>query len=236
MGGGALGAEEEGKTQPQYRWDSGRSRSRKEEGDHSSFLLLAQPADLWDCHAVPPPPTSAILCLHTRTVFLFVLYSFCQTTSSSPDRPLPLPPSTPAAAHSLSVTITWSKLLFFLHLNDPFLSLCYHPSSSSSSSSWNMALTGGGAGLFLHVCQVLFLLDPIPLSFPDPRIATWLFMPFSPALSFHPSIPPCCPSAVLSGVGPSLCAKVPPVYRAPDFPPTPVLIGQLRFHFLLLFF
>lgn len=28
----------------------------KKKRDHSTFLLPAQPVDLWDCHTVPPSP------------------------------------------------------------------------------------------------------------------------------------------------------------------------------------
>ncbi len=106
---------------------------------------------------------------------------------------------------------------------------------SSPPPLLNMALTGGEAGLFLHVCQVLFLLPADPPSFPDLCIAVWLCMnsaQLSVIPSFLLSLPPSLPPlGVVSGVGPSLCAKVPPVYRAPDFPPALLSIGLLWFDF-----
>lgn len=98
-----------------------------------------------------------------------------------------------------------------------------------------MALTRGEAGLFLHVCQVLSVLLPPRLSIiPGSLLDRVALHEFDPALSCHsilPSLPlPPLPSlllGVVSGVGPSLCAKVPPVYRAPDFPPALLSIGLL---------
>lgn len=100
-----------------------------------------------------------------------------------------------------------------------------------------MALTRGEAGLFLHVCQMLFLLLPTSPSFLDLcyRVALHDFSPaiFHSILLFYPS----SPLSLVSGVGPSLCAKVPPVYRAPDFPPALQLdCCGLIFFFLITFF
>lgn len=88
-------------------------------------------------------------------------------------------------------------LLHWPLLTPFFLSLLLGPSCSSpfawkiqflyiSSSPppplLNMALTGREAGLFLHVCQVLFLFHPTPLSFLDLCITMRLCMPLGPAL------------------------------------------------------
>lgn len=188
----------------------------------------------------PHPPTPspdlrrppAFLWFHTRTVFLFVLYSFCQTVSSSLDGPLLFPPSTPAAAHPLSLS-------FLSPGPRSFLSFLFS-SPPPPPPLLNTALTRGEAGLFLHVCQVLFL-PPPPLIIPGSLyhlVALHAFQPSS--LSFHPSLYPSFPSLppldVVSGVGPSLCAKVPPVYRAPDFPPALLSNGLLWFDFFFNYF
>lgn len=77
-------------------------------------------------------------------------------------------------------------------------SLLFLCSSSSSSPKHDMTW-GGRLAFSLHVCQVLSSSPP------------WI------SACRHHSIPP--PLSVVSGVGPSLCAKVPPVCRAPDVPP-----------------
>lgn len=123
----------------------------------------------------------------------------------------------PFSCFFLSLSISFS--LSFLLVQVPF-SFFF----SSPPPLLNTALTGGEAGLFLHDCQVLFL-----------HLASIIPGPLheSSTLSFHPNHPPL---GVVSGVGPSLCAKVPPVYRAPDFPPAFLSTGLLSFHFLTTFF
>lgn len=126
--------------------------------------------------------------------------------------PLLRPPS-PAAVRLRSVI--WSKLLFLIHLHHAFFfHLFFHllfllKRGINWRRGWPFPLRLSGA---LFFSSNLFYFILFFKSFPYPCITTWLCMP---ALSFHPSNPR--PSAVLSGGGgASLCAKVPPVYRAPQ--------------------
>lgn len=209
-GGGVGGRGGGGDTQPSAaaNWEEEEMKKR----DHSPFLLSAQSVDPWDFHNWTPSPNLRrpppdVLC------FLFVLYSFCQTVFLF-SRWATAPSSFYTCRRSLSSLgpSFFSSCRFLLFL--PFSTPPFSP-----PPLLNMALTGGEAGLFLHVRQVLPLLHPliIPGSLYH-RVALHAFQPSS--LSFHPpllrSLPPL---GMVSGVGPSLCAKVPPVYRAPDFPP-----------------
>lgn len=56
---GVPGEEDGGEMQPStaVKWEE---EQEKEKRDHSTFLLPAKPLDLWDCYAVPPPPTSTV--------------------------------------------------------------------------------------------------------------------------------------------------------------------------------
>lgn len=168
--------------------------------------------------AEPPPPTwdvhHQMSSVSTRTASCLCCIAFARQFSSSLDGPLLLPPTLPAAAAARS----------FLSVQVSFPS----PPFSPPPPLLNMGLTGGEAGLFLHVCQVLppFLHPSIIPGSLYHRVA------------LHASVIPSSSSpGMVSGVGPSLCAKVPPVYRAPDFPPALLFNWTIVvwFFFLLLF-
>lgn len=195
---GAKGGEEGGGTQRStaVRWEEEEKKTKR---DHSTFLLPAQPVDLWDCHTVPPPLTSDVR--QPPSASIQGLFSCLCCIAFARQFPL------------LSMGHC-SFLLLYLPLLTCSLCLFSLGPSFSSSSTWktpllfcifsspppllNMALTGGEAGLFLHVCQVLFLLPSDPPSFLDLCITVWLCMnsaQLSVIPSFLPSILPSLPSA-----------------------------------------
>lgn len=187
----AKGGEEGGGTQPNtaVKWEEEEEEEKRKRDHLPPACPACWPVGLPYCVPSPDlrrPP--AAFCFRTGTVFLFVLYSFCQTVSSSLLFPLYLP------------LLTCSLCLFSLGPSFfssstrkiPFLS--YRP--PPPPPLLNMALTGGEAGLFLHVCQVLFLLllwlSIIPGSLYH-RVALHEFSPT--LLSFHPSFYSLLPSA-----------------------------------------
>lgn len=194
-----------------YLWRGGGAEAF---GEGGGGVALQSPSQLWGgwrgtCglpyHALLPPYTPSVLCFHKETVLMFVLYSFCQTVSSSLKGPLLLPYFTCRCL-----------LSFFLPITSFFF--CSLP------SFWIWALTGGEAGLFLHVCQLV-------LSSFSPYHSWTLHEDQFTFVSFHPSF---LPSA--TGVGPSLCAKVPPVYRAPNIPPVLLQLDFCGYIFFFTFF
>lgn len=149
---------------------------------------------MWDCHIVPPPPTSDVRQLPSASIQGLFSCLCCIAFA----RQIPLLSMGHCfflLLHLLTHTLSLSLCLFSLGPSFSILKIPFHSYFFSSPPPLlNMALTRGEAGLFLHVCQVLFLLPPPRLSIiPGSLYHRVALHEFSPALC-HSILPFILPS------------------------------------------